>query len=190
MIIDGTEPLKNYQPVPKGRAREPFSSLTRAKVIIINKVNLSEPQNLTAVKEKVSEFSKQALVIESNYVLDGFLNMKGEKKQSPQGEESLLVSALGNSKAFEDSVKALGLKVLKHIQFRDHHGYTEADYKNILEQARGLNLKTIVTTQKDAVKLEKLIKSDDNMNWIVSNLKVSFINEAESLYAKINQILS
>ena len=62
-----------------------------------------------------------------------------------------------------------GLKVLKDIEFPDHHNYTKKEINKILENAINLNCK-IITTEKDYLRLEN--KNRNKIKYIKSNLKI------------------
>jgi tetraacyldisaccharide 4'-kinase len=60
-------------------------------------------------------------------------------------------SGLANNDQFFDSLRSLGLTVTGTMSFRDHHRYTAADLAAIKASAGAA---TIVTTEKDAVKID------------------------------------
>jgi tetraacyldisaccharide 4'-kinase len=60
-------------------------------------------------------------------------------------------SGLANNDQFFDSLRSLGLTVTGTMSFRDHHRYTAADLAAIKKAAGD---STIVTTEKDAVKID------------------------------------
>ena len=68
-----------------------------------------------------------------------------------RGREVDLISAIGNPQAFERTVTALGARVAGHRSFPDHHRYVQEDFAAVDRGGRWL-----VTTAKDAVKLEEL----------------------------------
>jgi tetraacyldisaccharide 4'-kinase len=60
-------------------------------------------------------------------------------------------AGLANNEQFFDSLRSLGLTVTGTMSFRDHHRYTAADLAAIKKAAGD---STIVTTEKDAVKID------------------------------------
>lgn len=60
-------------------------------------------------------------------------------------------SGLANNEQFFDSLRANGLNVVGTKSFRDHHRYTAADIASIKAAAGS---ETVVTTEKDAVKID------------------------------------
>jgi tetraacyldisaccharide 4'-kinase len=60
-------------------------------------------------------------------------------------------AGLANNEQFFDSLRSLGLNIIGTKSFRDHHRYTAADLAAIKAAAGAA---TIVTTEKDAVKID------------------------------------
>jgi tetraacyldisaccharide 4'-kinase len=63
-------------------------------------------------------------------------------------------AGLANNEQFFDSLRANALNVVGTKRFRDHHRYTTADVASIKEAARAAGARAIVTTEKDAVKID------------------------------------
>jgi tetraacyldisaccharide 4'-kinase len=83
-----------------------------------------------------------------NASFDGFVN-----------RAVIAFSALAQSGQFEQDLKQLGLQVLQHFQYEDHHVYTEGDLAVILEafaKVAGQN-PVLVTTDKDLTKVRRLL---------------------------------
>ncbi len=66
----------------------------------------------------------------------------------------LLITGIANPKPLLDHLGTFSQKV-KHLKFRDHHNFTDADIKNILTEYKKLGeYKMILTTEKDYVRLK------------------------------------
>lgn len=63
-------------------------------------------------------------------------------------------AGLANNEQFFASLRANGLHVIGTKSFRDHHRYTAADIAAIKDAARTAGAEAIVTTEKDAVKID------------------------------------
>jgi tetraacyldisaccharide 4'-kinase len=63
-------------------------------------------------------------------------------------------TGLANNEQFFDSLRAQGLNVVGTKGFRDHHRYAAADVAALKEMARVAGAEAIVTTEKDAVKID------------------------------------
>ena len=63
-------------------------------------------------------------------------------------------AGLADNDQFFASLRALGLSVAGTKGFRDHHRYTPADIAAVKAAARDAGAKIVVTTEKDAVKID------------------------------------
>jgi tetraacyldisaccharide 4'-kinase len=63
-------------------------------------------------------------------------------------------SGLAHNEQFFDSLRGVGMKVVGSRGFRDHHRYSAADIAAVKEAARAAGAEVIVTTEKDAVKID------------------------------------
>jgi len=70
------------------------------------------------------------------------------------GRRVFAFSGLANNEQFFASLRANGLNVVGNRSFRDHHRYTAADVAAIKGAARAADAEAIVTTEKDAVKID------------------------------------
>jgi tetraacyldisaccharide 4'-kinase len=67
-----------------------------------------------------------------------------------------VVAAIGNPEQFARDLETAGLSIGIRFLFRDHHPFTSSDIKKIASQCRSQGIDTIITTEKDLVRLEKL----------------------------------
>ncbi len=70
------------------------------------------------------------------------------------GRRVFAFSALGNNDQFFRTAAALGATVCGVQPFRDHHRYTEADFRELERRAGALEAEVLLTTAKDAVKVQ------------------------------------
>lgn len=99
--------------------------------------NLREPKSLALKKARV-------LKIE--------FHVKNPKQF--KGKHCIAVASIANPERFFTSLKSTGAKVIKEINFPDHHVYKEAELKQLVELAR-VKKCDLITTTKDYVKLGK-----------------------------------
>ena len=70
------------------------------------------------------------------------------------GRRLFAFAGLANNEQFFASLGANGLDVVGTKSFRDHHRYTAADVAAIKAAARAAGAEVVVTTEKDAVKID------------------------------------
>ncbi|MBT4760349.1 MAG: tetraacyldisaccharide 4'-kinase [Bdellovibrionaceae bacterium] len=160
VIIDAMEDLKNYYLFPKGRLREPVSSLKRAEIVIINKFNLVESHEkmalITLLREKLPQSVLDKLSFFIGYYVINRIQYLGQNLSiKDRIDDFILVSGLGNPHAFSKSISKITDFKFEHLVFTDHHDYTQGDVDLILKKSDYLGVNKILTTEKDFVKLNK-----------------------------------
>jgi tetraacyldisaccharide 4'-kinase len=158
VTIDATCPFGNRKLIPRGILREPLSSLKRPDVFVLTKTNLGASL-LQEIKDFLGKINPEVLVIESIHSPLGFYKMGTNEILGTgvlQGKTVTLFSGIGAPDSFENLIKSLGIQVGLSFRFRDHHNYTQRDLENIFKSARDKNIDIIITTEKDAARLNQL----------------------------------
>jgi tetraacyldisaccharide 4'-kinase len=70
------------------------------------------------------------------------------------------VCGIGNPRAFSEDVLQIGMGVAAEHFFADHHAFTQEDLDRVLRSAAEQGADAIITTEKDAVRLEGLEHGD------------------------------
>jgi tetraacyldisaccharide 4'-kinase len=70
------------------------------------------------------------------------------------GKRVFAFAGLANNAQFFDALTEAGLQLAGTRGFRDHHRYTASDIEEIKRAARDSGVEAIVTTEKDAVKID------------------------------------
>lgn len=142
--------------LPSGNLREPISGGKRAEMIVVTK---SPPTLEMTEKERIRKKLKlkphQQLffghIAYSDYIYNnGIERSIGDLKNI----DFTLVTGIANSKPLVNYLKAIGLN-FDHLKFKDHHKFSEKELKSIEE------LKCVLTTEKDFMRLTDRIKSDN-----------------------------
>ncbi len=152
--------------LPTGNLRDHKNQAGRADIIIVTKC----PEDISEVERKyISEKLKpephQKLFF-SYIKYDTMLRGRDSLHLSTLGnEEFCLVTGIANPKPLAVHLKSIGLQ-FEHLQFPDHHFFTETDLRNLRSKKR------IVTTEKDFVRLENRI---DNLFYLP--ITMGFVSE-------------
>ena len=72
-----------------------------------------------------------------------------------RGRKALAFAGLANTAQFFESIREAGLDVVATMTFPDHHRYMPRDLQAIDDTAAASGAEVIVTTEKDAVKLDR-----------------------------------
>ena len=146
--------------IPAGRLREPYENLSRADVIVLARCELV--QSIAMVELGISIVNPTAPIFRSRFVqyrarsMTQFLELGDQKSNLDPSIPSLAFCALGNPKAFFQSLKLSGHNLRASEAFRDHHYYSQKDINELESRAREKHIEALLTTVKDAVKLRGL----------------------------------
>jgi tetraacyldisaccharide 4'-kinase len=180
VTIEAANPFGNYRMLPAGFLREPQSALRRADIFVLTQVRPN--QDTSDLTSRLERINANALIIESIHQPDGFSSVSNPGEllgvDTLKGKSVLIFSGIGNPQGFENCIGELGIKIVKSFRFSDHHNYTQEDIDNIIKTTRQMNVDTIITTQKDAVKVKELqVKV---VSILALNIKLNITkNEAE-----------
>ncbi|MBN2089746.1 tetraacyldisaccharide 4'-kinase, partial [candidate division KSB1 bacterium] len=153
IVVNALTGFGNKQLLPAGPLRESIKSLKRAHYIWINRIDLTEE-----VKSlKFNEIQHYKLpIIKADYVPDMLINLKTRQPAALQiigGKRILAFAGIAFPERFYSTVSQLKPGFLEVRSFRDHHAYSEMDMHSIQEESQLIQADLILTTEKDAVKL-------------------------------------
>ena len=150
--------------LPVGYLRERHQELARADVLLAT----SDAAESCARKYQRSD----ALVSRVSFVPGEIRHWKTGEVIAPKRSSALLVTGIAAPERVRKSAEHVGIAVSDSMQFRDHHRYSERDIARILERYRAAGSDMILTTEKDAVKLESFPELEESLH--VLTLHVSF----------------
>jgi tetraacyldisaccharide-1-P 4'-kinase len=84
---------------------------------------------------------------------DGQWRAENLTDQPLAGLRVAAVSGVANPSGFHLIVRGLGAKVVRTLDYADHHDYRTQDWQTILRAAQQADM--LITTEKDLVKLER-----------------------------------
>lgn len=192
VLIDATNPFGNRNMLPRGILREPLSSLRRADILLLTKVDLASC-GTTPLKEFLGRLNPKALIFESMHRPLGFYRLGQPDKL--QGIDSLknqtvtLFSGIGNPESFEGLIRKAGITVGLTFRYADHHCYSEPDLQQIFEDSRRNNIKIIVTTEKDAVRISNASFAAGDSQILVLRIGL-MLKEEEKFHERLLSIYS
>lgn len=175
--------------LPAGDLREGFESLKRADAIIINRKFLdieeinSEMKNHFDGRNIFTSYYKAISFVDAmrkiEYSLDDF-----------KGQESLVVSGIANPQSFLNVLGKVHVNTQNKMIFRDHKNYTLKEVQQIRKQFYTTNSHSVVTTEKDAVKLSRFNREFDDVD--IFYLKINLCMDDEESFNKylINKLKS
>lgn len=144
--------------LPGGYLREWRSAYKRASSIIVTKT----PDDFTdeqrqAIIEKIKPTPRQKIYFSYYKYSDPYYYFDGRQRiQLDETWDIVLISALASSSYLAEYLDKT-VNYARILDFQDHHYFQKKDIANLAEQFQSLksNRKIILTTEKDAVRLEE-----------------------------------
>lgn len=157
VVIDATDPFSNGHLIPRGTLREPLSSLDRADIFFLTKVDQVSRNEIDQIRSKLNDHNPLALIFETIHS-PAYLRGLGEdinynSELNLANERVMAVSGIGNPRSFEQTLTDLEAEVVERIRFGDHHQYTKEEIIDIFSRAVEQDVDSIITTEKDAVSM-------------------------------------
>lgn len=184
VLIDSTRPFGNGFVLPAGTLREPLSSLKRADIIILTKTDLGR-DNLGRIKEKITRINPSCPIFESVHRPLYFIEADSNKRISLdelKDKNVCLVSGIADNESFYNTVKSLGAIVEKAFFFDDHYQYTSNILEDIRKKCIELSLDTVITTQKDYVRMQKMFS--EKIKLLVLHIELEIKDEQRQEFKK------
>lgn len=139
--------------LPRGPWREGPRALARADLVAVTHRGAPEEER-ERVRAEVRGFASGP-VAEILLEAIGWRRF-GQTEDAPPPGRAVAVTAIADPDGFLRSARAAGVELLDEIRYGDHHAYGADDVSRIARVAGGA---PVVTTEKDAVKLEPLAGS-------------------------------
>ena len=160
VLVDRQAPFGNEFLLPRGTLREPPRNLRRASYIFITK-NTGEPND--ALVQRIRRYNRTAEIIECAHQPLYLQNiLTGEQLPLERLRDTFIGSICGIAapESFEGGLRKLGARIDLAKRYIDHHRYTEAELQSFINRCIRRDLEMIVTTEKDAVRMPRLGKTD------------------------------
>jgi tetraacyldisaccharide 4'-kinase len=143
VLLDATASDSHWRGLPSGRMREPWSALSRANFVLITKVDQAGEERAELLKRRAADWvpAERIQIWEQELVL------------SKSADEVVLVSGIARPELFEKMMRAQGLTIRRHFQFKDHHSYSSTQIEEIRKFSLASRVQRVVTTTKDYYKL-------------------------------------
>lgn len=155
LTMDTLNPWGNGNLLPSGPLRESIQSIKRATAIVLTR--MPKDQDITPVIKRIQKFTSASVYPSYHKPIHWFClkDAKIHHLEFLEGKRVIAFAGIANPDDFRASLESLNVIVEVFIPFRDHHWYSETDLRLLQKKSNDLGADAIVTTEKDAVKLEK-----------------------------------
>jgi len=151
--------ILNQSLLPTGNMREPFSSVRRADAIILNR-KFSEKRE---IPEKVTAHFQNKSIFTASYKAIGFIDV-----------------TKNTSYSFIRALNLFKIDTTNQLLFIDHKNYSLKEVQQIRKEFYSTNSHSVITTEKDAVKLSTFAKELDDID--IFYLKIVLKIDHEDLF--------
>jgi tetraacyldisaccharide 4'-kinase len=157
LLIDATNPFGNGRLLPGGTLREPLDAMRRAGQIIVTRSHYGLDQ-----EELELEIRKRNALVPVFYFHHdavGLWDLKTRQHRPVRdflGKPVVALAAIGNPDVFLRDLGHYQMRVVDRVIYRDHHRFSQMELDKALERAKDRGAEALVTTEKDAVRLQQL----------------------------------
>ena len=170
LCFNSEQSIGNGFTLPSGPLREPFSSIKKSQIIVING-NRDE-----IFEKKIYDISHNIKIFYTKYLP---LNIK-----KLENTEILAFAGIGNPQNFFKLLSNYKLKLKEKFSYPDHYEYKKKDIEYLLTLSKKNNLR-LLTTEKDYFRLKQLGLSE-GINYLSVELG---IQEEEKFFGEIKNYI-
>lgn len=173
VLIDASVGFGSGYLLPAGFLREPISSLSRADLIWLTRVD--QAKNLEKLIQKIRNHSLSP-IITSIHQPTAIVNNTADQQFEASGlcnKRVLLFSGIANPISFEQTVQALGGVIVHHRRYKDHYQFTKSDIDSIIQLSEQLDTDLILTTEKDFVRLIPILNTNQQIFYLTIEIRLN-----------------
>ena len=170
-LVDSTNPFGNGHLLPRGILRESRAHLSRADAIFLTKCS----GDTSAVEKEIRRYNARAPIVACRHEPRSLRNV-WTREELPlewlKGKTLTTLSGIASPRGFEDSLRALGAKVVWCERYADHHRYDPGEIIFALNKTADLKADALVTTEKDAVRFPRLETTPVDCHYLRIDIRI------------------
>ncbi len=186
LLVDSRDPFGNGCLLPRGILREPVANLSRASYVFVTKSSGPPSAELTAL---IRKHNPQAEIISCAHQAVELMEVDGPGRypmESLKGRRVACFSGIATPERFEETLLAQGAVLVARRRFLDHHAFNDEDLDEVLDQALRAKAEMIITTEKDAVRLQGRFRPPMPLAFV--RLDVQILGDAEGFNTAVERI--
>ncbi len=149
LLSDYGHPFYNDYVLPTGNLREPRIGAKRADAIVITKCPELTEEEKSEVVESVKIYNETAPVYFSRV---NYQDIEPVLAKGKAAKEVVLLTGIAKAKPVVAHLSKDHV-IVKHMEYADHYNFRSSDLDDIGKAFRGLDTNTLITTEKDMVRL-------------------------------------
>jgi len=154
VLMNASEKSCAYHILPVGQLREMLWGLKRANYIVVTKGDVSEiPISIQNFQGSTIQSSQRFQA--KKYTSTGYESVEHCKDESCECVASPIFAFCGiaHGDSFFKILKEMKIEIVDSISFKDHVEYDDTTMATLTSKIKASNTKTVITTEKDLVKL-------------------------------------
>ncbi len=141
VLVDGRNSPAKERMFPRGKLREPVSSLRRADLIIITRAQ----DSIERLERELKSFQPDSSVFKMRY--------RVIEDDKISGKNVFAFAGIADPEQFFELAQSLPVTLAGKKAFSDHHYYQDFELKGLAEEAKKNNAELLLTTEKDLVRI-------------------------------------
>ena len=178
LLVMSTDDLKESL-LPAGRLREPLDAARSADALLVS----GDEHDAEAVSSALGVTPVFRVLARQ-----GEPRLMSEQDARPTGRRVVAVAGIARPARFFDALRGGGWDVAQEIVFRDHHWFSHRDLDAIHRAATDARADLIVTTEKDAARLDRSAVAAAPVPWAAVPLHVTI--EPSSFFSWLQERLA
>lgn len=163
VLFDALMPLSHYKVAPLGYMREGFQALKDADLVVIGRADLALASKVLDLKNLLIPHLPVGIQFaEVGFRPNGFYNSAYDMVYTLdqiRNRKIICVAGVANPKSFFKLLEGLGAEILVTESFPDHHFFKPDEINALLSYAKSEDA-LIVTTEKDIVRIKKIVNDE------------------------------
>lgn len=163
VLFDALLPLSRYKVAPLGYMREGFQALKDADLIVIGRADQAGPQKIESLKNLLLPHLPLGIQFaEVGFRPNGFYNASYDlvyTLDQIRNRKVICMAGIASPQSFFKLLEDLGAEILVTESFPDHHFFKPDEINSLLAYAKNEDA-LIVTTEKDIVRIKKIVNDE------------------------------
>ena len=168
LLVDYNQPMNKDYLLPAGRLRESVSAARRAAIVVVTKC----PPDFKPIERRILMKELDLLPWQTLYfssfrygepmpVFDGALPFPERESLKKMKSKILMVTGIASPSTLASHLRSIS-PAIEQLCFPDHHRFSQGDIQKIGRRLNSMegDRNIIVTTEKDAMRLEKISNID------------------------------
>ena len=196
LMVDASAPFGNGRLIPRGTLREPMGEAARADVIVVTKTEDSE--QIPHLESRIREFNSKAPIFFSRHRpsrLTCWPTGEDISLECLKNEKVCTLAGIADPRQFESTVRRLSAWIVLKYRVRDHHSYTAGELIRLFTRCQRNGIRRIVTTEKDAVRIPRMLLDATGSDfkglelWVLE-IRLEFLSDESIFLHRIDSLFS